>query len=134
MTREPLFPFGHGMSYTTFKLDNVKVDPPKIGLAGRATVTVDVTNTGPRAGDEVVQLYVHDRVASVTRSVKELRGFERVSLGPGEKKTVRFVIGPEALRFTDESMARVVEPGLVDVMLGTSSAGLTTMPLQVAGN
>jgi len=134
MTREPLFPFGHGLSYTTFKLDDVKVDPPKIGVAGRATVTVDVTNTGARAGDEVVQLYVHDRVASVTRPVKELRGFERVSLAPGEKKTVRFTLGPEALQFTNEAMARVVEPGIVDVMVGTSSAGLKTVPLEVVGN
>jgi beta-glucosidase len=134
MSREPLFPFGHGLSYTTFKLDSVKVDPPKIGPAGRASVTVDVTNTGGRAGDEVVQLYVHDRVASVTRPVKELRGFERVSLAPGEKKTVRFTLGPEALRFTDENMARVVEPGLFDVMLGTSSTGLIMASLEVVGN
>ena len=134
MTREPLFPFGYGLSYTTFQLDNVRVDPPRIGPAGRATVTVDVANTGTRAGDEVVQLYVHDRVASVTRPVKELRGFERVSLAPGEKKTVRFTLGPEALRFTDENMARVVEPGVFDVMLGTSSTGLTTVPLEVVGN
>jgi len=131
MPREPLFPFGHGLSYTSFKLDNVKVDPPKIGPAGRASVTVDVTNTGGRAGDEVVQLYVHDRVASVTRPVKELRGFERVSLAPGEKKTVRFILGPEALRFTDENMARIVEPGLFDVMLGTSSTGQTMASLEV---
>ena len=134
MTREPLFPFGYGLSYTSFKLDNVKVDPPKIGPAGKATVTVDVTNTGARPGDEVVQLYVHDRVASVTRPVKELRGFERVGLAPGEKKTVRFTLGPEALRFTDENMARVVEPGLFDVMLGTSSTSLATVPLEVVGN
>ena len=134
MSRAPLFPFGHGLSYTSFKLDSVKVDPPKIGAAGRATVTVDVTNTGARAGDEVVQLYVHGRVASVTRPVKELRGFERVSLAPGEKKTVRFTLGPEALRFTDENMARVVEPGLFDVMLGNSSTGLITVPLEVVGN
>jgi beta-glucosidase len=134
LTRDPLFPFGFGLSYTTFKLDAAKVDPPKIGPAGSATVTVEVTNTGRRAGDEVVQLYVHDRVASVTRPVKELRGFERVRLAPGEKKTVRFTLGPEALRFTDENMNRVVEPGLFDVMLGTSSTGLTTMPLEVVGN
>ena len=134
MTREPLFPFGYGLSYTSFKLDNVKVDPPKIGPAGKTTVTVDVTNTGARPGDEVVQLYIHDRVASVTRPVKELRGFERVGLAPGEKKTVRFTLGPEALRFTDENMARVVEPGLFDVMLGTSSTSLATVPLEVVGN
>jgi beta-glucosidase len=85
LTREPLFPFGHGLSYTSFKLDNVRISPEKIGPAGRATVTVDVTNTGPRPGDEVVQLYIRDRVASVTQPVKQLRGFERVTLAPGER-------------------------------------------------
>jgi beta-glucosidase len=134
LTREPLFAFGHGLSYTSFTLDNVKVDPPRIGVAGRATVTVDVKNTGTRTGDEVVQLYIRDRVSSVTRPVKELRGFERVSLAPGEKKTVRFTLGPEALRLTDESMARVVEPGLFDVMVGTNSTSLTKASLEVAGN
>ena len=134
MPRAPLFPFGYGLSYTTFKLESAKVDPPRIGVAGTATVTVDVTNTGARSGDEVVQLYVHDRVASVTRPVKELRGFERVSLAPGERKTVRFTLGPAALRFTGENMARVVEPGTFDVMLGTSSTSLTTIALEVVGN
>jgi beta-glucosidase len=134
LTREPLFAFGHGLSYTSFELDNVKVDPPRIGVAGRATVTVDVANIGARAGDEVVQLYIHDRVSSVTRPVKELRGFERVSLAPGEKKTVRFTLGPEALRLTDENMLRVVEPGVFDVLVGTSSTSLTKATLEVAGN
>jgi beta-glucosidase len=134
LVREPLYPFGHGLSYTTFKLDNVKVDPAKIGPGGRATVTVDVTNTGTRAGDEVVQLYIRDRVSSVTRPLKELRGFERVGLAPGEKKTVRFTLGPEALRLTNESMERVVEPGSFDVLVGTSSASLTTSALEVVGN
>src|SRR5262249_41662289 len=77
---EPLFPFGHGLSYTTFKLDHLKLAPTSIGPAGKTTVTVDVSNTGARAGDEVVQLYIRDVVSSVTRPVKELRGFERVSL------------------------------------------------------
>jgi len=131
MTREPLFPFGHGLSYTTFKLDNLRVDPEKIGPGGRATVTVDVTNTGARSGDEVVQLYIRDKVASVTRPVKELRGFERVTLAPGEKKTVRLSLGPEALRLTDENMKRIVEPGLFDVLVGTSSTSLTTASLEV---
>jgi beta-glucosidase len=134
MTREPLFAFGHGLSYTTFTVDNLTVDPPRIGPAGRATVTVDVANTGARAGDEVVQLYIRDRVSSVTRPVKELRGFERVSLAPGEKKTVRFTLGPEALRLTDENMARVVEPGTFDVMVGTGPAGAIRAVLEVAGN
>jgi beta-glucosidase-like glycosyl hydrolase len=131
LTREPLFPFGHGLSYTTFKLDNLKVAPERIGPAGEATVTVDVTNTGARAGDEVVQLYVRDRVASVTRPVKELRGFERVALAPGERKTVTFKVGPAALRFTNERMERVVEPGLFDLMVGTSSKTAATAPLEV---
>jgi beta-glucosidase len=134
LTREPLFAFGHGLSYTSFKLDNVKVDPARIGVAGRATVTVDVANTGARAGDEVVQLYIRDRVSSVTRPVKELRGFERVSLAPGEKRTVRFTLGPEALRLTDENMLRVVEPGVFDVLVGTSSTSLAKATLEVAGN
>jgi len=131
MGREALWPFGHGLSYTSFKLDNLKVNPERIGPAGRATVTVNVTNTGPRAGDEVVQLYIHDRVSSVTRPVKELRGFERVSLGPGEAKTVSFTLGPEALSLLDEHMSRVVEPGRFDVMVGTSSARLATVALDV---
>ena len=131
LTREPLFTFGYGLSYTTFKLDDLKVVPERIGPAGEATVTVDVTNTGRRAGDEVVQLYVRDRVASVTRPVKELRGFERVTLAPGERKTVTFKVGPAALRFTDEHMNRVVEPGLFDLMVGTSAKTAATAPLEV---
>jgi beta-glucosidase len=131
LTREPLFPFGHGLSYTTFALDGLKVTPEAIGPEGEATVTVDVVNTGPRAGDEVVQLYVRDRVASVTRPVKELRGFERVTLAPGARKTVSFRIGPAALRFTDEQMNRVVEPGRFDLMVGTSSKTAATVPLEV---
>jgi beta-glucosidase len=135
MTREPLFAFGHGLSYTTFKLENAAVSPETMGPAGQAEVTVEVTNTGARAGDEVVQLYIRDKVSSVTRPVKELRGFERVTLAPGERKTVRFRLGPEALRLTDESMARVVEPGVFEVMVGTSSAGLPApLTLEVRGN
>jgi beta-glucosidase len=131
LTREPLFPFGHGLSYTTFRIDGLKVAPDRIGTAGEATVTVDVTNTGPRAGDEVVQLYVRDRIASVTRPVKELRGFERVTLAPGERRTVTFKVGPAALRFTDEHMNRVVEPGMFDLMVGGSSRTTLTAPLEV---
>ncbi len=131
MSREPLWAFGHGLSYTSFKVDNLKVSPERIGPAGRATVTVNVTNAGSRAGDEVVQLYVHDRVSTVTRPVKELRGFERVSLGPGEARTVSFSLGPEALSLLDEHMNRVVEPGRFDVMVGTSSTRLATVALDV---
>jgi beta-glucosidase len=131
MPRGPLYAFGHGLSYTTFKVDNVKVTPATIGPEGRATVTADVRNTGSRAGDDVVQLYIRDQVSSVTRPTRELRGFERVTLGAGERKTVTFTIGPEALSFHDERMARVVEPGGFDVMVGDSLESLTTTLLEV---
>jgi beta-glucosidase len=130
-SREPLFPFGHGLSYTTFKLDGLKLAPASIGPAGKTTVTVNVSNTGSRAGDEVVQLYIRDVVSSVTRPVKELRGFERVSLGPGETKTVTFTLGPDALSLLDEDMRRVVEPGAFDVIVGTSSVGGLKATLEV---
>ena len=84
-------------------------------------MTVDVTNTGARAGDEVVQLYLRDLVSSVTRPIKELRGFERVTLAPGETKTVTFALGPDELSLIDRRMQRVVEPGRFDIMVGTSS-------------
>jgi beta-glucosidase len=131
LSRSPVFPFGHGLSYTTFALGAPSVVPASIAPAGQTRVSVDVTNTGPRAGDEVIQLYVRKRVASVTRPVKELRGFERVSLARGERRTVTFTIGPEALRFTDQDMNRVVEPGTYDIMVGTSSATSSVMPLEV---
>jgi beta-glucosidase len=131
LTREPLWSFGHGLSYTTFALSKPKVTPDVVGPFGRATVTVDVTNTGARAGDEVVQLYVHDVVSSVTRPVKELRGFERVTLQPGQTKTVTFTLGPDALSLVNRQMQRVVEPGRFDIMLGTSSTKLATTSLEV---
>jgi len=131
LTREPLFPFGHGLSYTSFKLDNLQVAPTQIRPAGQAKVTIDVANVGQRRGDEVVQLYIRDRVASVTRPLKELRGFERVTLEPGQRKTVVFTLGADALRLTDEQMKRVVEPGLFDVMVGSSSVSLATASLEV---
>ncbi|HEY8231527.1 MAG TPA: glycoside hydrolase family 3 C-terminal domain-containing protein, partial [Vicinamibacteria bacterium] len=129
--RGPLFAFGHGLSYTSFKLDDVKVVPASIPPSGRAVASVRVTNTGSRAGDEVVQLYVRDRVSSVTRPVLELRGFKRVSLKPGESASVELELGPEALAVTNTSMKRVVEPGAFDVMLGTSSEQLKTVTLEV---
>ena len=92
-------------------------------------MSVDVANTGARAGDEVVQLYIRDVVSSVTRPTKELRGFERVTLAPGQSRTVTFTLGPDALSLIDRDMRRVVEPGRFDVMVGTSSAQLTTAAL-----
>jgi beta-glucosidase len=131
MTREPLWAFGHGLSYTTFAITNVAVTPQSVGPADRVTVTADVANTGSRAGDEVVQLYIRDVVSSVTRPTKELRGFERVALRPGEKKTVTFTLGPDALSLIDSKMQRVVEPGKFEVMVGASSTQVTTSSFQV---
>jgi beta-glucosidase len=120
-SKEPLFPFGHGLSYTTFEYSNLKVTPAQIGPSGRAEVSVTVTNTGKRAGDEVVQLYLRDLVSSVTRPVMELKDFKRIALSPGESKTVNFTITPDKLSFLDLNMNRVVEPGWFDIMVGTSS-------------
>jgi beta-glucosidase len=130
-SRDPQWAFGYGLSYTTFSVSAPTVSPAAIPSDGRATVTVEVGNTGARAGDEVIQLYIHDVVSSVTRPVKELRGFERVSLRPGERRTVTFTVGPEALALVDRRMQRVVEPGRFDIMVGTSSGDLKTASLQV---
>lgn len=121
---EPLFPFGHGLSYTTFEYDHLRLEPNQIGPYGTTSVSVDVTNTGDRAGDDVVQLYLRDRVSSVTRPVKELRGFERISLDSGETTTVSFEIGPDDLSFYGTDMEHIVEPGLFDIMIGHSSADI----------
>ncbi len=129
---EPLFPFGHGLSYTTFRYDNLRLASPRIGVGGTAIVSVEVTNTGERAGDEVVQVYVRDQVSSLTRPVKELRGFRRITLQPGETRTVEFALPPPALAFLDENMEWVVEPGVFDIMVGSSSAQVHTVQLEVA--
>jgi beta-glucosidase len=124
----PLWAFGHGLSYTTFGYKNLKVTPAKVSGAAndKVTVTVDVTNEGKRAGDEVVQLYLRDVVSSVTRPVKELKGFARVGLKPGETKTVKLTLGPDAFGFWKTARTFVVEPGRFDVTVGGSStAGLT---------
>ncbi len=127
----PLFPFGFGLSYTTFRYENVRVDPPVIGTGGTATVKVDITNTGNRPGDDVPQLYIHQKVSSVTQPVEQLRGFHRISLKPGEKTTVEFTLTPDALSILDINMNRVVEPGTFDILVGPNSAQTQTVPLQV---
>jgi beta-glucosidase len=127
----PLFPFGYGLSYTTFRFENLRVEPAAIGQGGTATVRVEVTNAGKREGDEVAQLYIHQRVSSVTRPVMELRGFRRVSLKPGEKTTVEFPLTPEALSLLDVHMERIVEPGVFDIMVGPNSAQTSSVPLKV---
>ena len=129
--REPIYPFGFGLSYTQFKFENLRVEPKSILPGGTAKVSVDVTNTGPRAGDEVAQLYIHQQVASRTRPVKQLRGFRRVTLDPGQKTTVTFTIGPDDLSLIDVNMNRVVEPGIFDIMVGPSSADTTNIAMEV---
>ena len=117
----PLFPFGFGLSYTTFALANVRLARKKIARHGATRVLVEVTNTGPRAGAEVVQMYIRDLVSSVTRPVKELKGFRKVELPPGETLTVAIEIASAALAFYDVNMKYVVEPGEFEIMVGTSS-------------
>jgi len=132
-TIAPLYPFGFGLSYTTFAYSNLRVSAKQIPATGRTRVSVDVRNTGSRAGDEVVQLYVRDEVSSATRPVKELRGFQRVSLAPGETRTVSFDVGPEHLSYHGAGMKRVVEPGTFQLMVGGSSADLQSVSLVVSG-
>ena len=127
-----MFPFGFGLSYTTFSYSNLKVNPARIGPAGEAKVSVTVTNTGKRAGDEIVQFYIRDLVSSVTRPVMELKDFKRISLAAGESKTVEFVITPDKLSFLDLNMKSIVEPGWFDIMVGTSSVKYETAKLEVA--
>ena len=127
----PLFPFGFGLSYTTFKYSDLKVENPSISTGGETTVSVNVTNSGKRRGDEVAQMYIHDEVSSVTRPVKELRDFARVTLEPGETKKVVFKITPEKLSFYNREMKRVVEPGVFQIMVGGNSVDLITTKLEV---
>jgi len=130
-TREPLFPFGYGLSYTTFKFENLHVDPSRILSRGSAKVSVDVSNTGNREGDEVVQMYIHQRIASVTRPVMARKGFARITLKPGEMRTVELPITPDALSLLDADMHKVVEPGAFDVMVGPSSVETQKVTLTV---
>lgn len=120
----PLYPFGYGLSYTSFSYSNLRVSPEKQGVQGNVEVWVDVTNTGARAGDDVVQLYVKDKLSSVITYEMQLRGFERVKLEPGEKKTVHFVLEPDDLSLLNKDMHWVVEPGEFEVMIGASSADI----------
>lgn len=117
----PLFPFGYGLSYTRFRFSNLRLSAPAIRPDGRLTASVDVENIGNRAGDEVAQLYITHVAASVTRPVKELKGFERITLRPGEKRLVQFTLAPETLGFYNRDMQFVVEPGELRVFVGTNS-------------
>jgi beta-glucosidase len=129
---EPLFPFGYGLSYTTFEIGAPRLSAARIGAADSVTVSVDVRNSGAVAGDEVVQLYVRDVFSSITRPVKELKAFRRVSLAPGATTVVEFTLGRNAFAFYDEAMQYVVEPGEFQIMVGPNSVDLKTAVLTVA--
>ena len=121
LSAKPLFPFGHGLSYTRFEFDNLQIAPSQVGVEGKVQISADVKNVGEWKGDEVVQLYVHDVLSSVTRPVKELKGFKRITLEPGEKRTVTFTLSVSQLGFYNRNMEFVVEPGTIEVMIGSSS-------------
>jgi beta-glucosidase len=121
LTGHPLFPFGYGLSYTTFAYSDLRITPDSMSAAGIATVRATITNTVARAGDEVVQLYVRDILASVARPVMQLKSFTRIHLAPGERREVAFTLTPEHLRMLDERMEWVVEPGTFRVLVGASS-------------
>ena len=127
----PLYPFGHGLSYTQFAIQDLRMASTTIGPADSLTVSVEVANTGKRRGDEVVQLYIQDLVASVTRPVQELRGFKRMTLDPGERRRVEFVLGPKELGFLNQSLKWVVEPGEFRVRVSNSSEGGLTGTFEV---
>ena len=119
-----LYPFGHGLSYTEFSYSDLKISNPEPGTGESFQVSCILTNTGKRAGQEVVQLYIRDEVSSVTRPVKELKGFRKILLEPGASQEVYFTITPDLLQFYDINMERVVEPGWFTIMVGSSSEDL----------
>ena len=127
----PLFPFGYGLSYTSFKYDHLKLDPEAIDPSGTTVVTADVSNTGSRAGDEIVELYIHDLVSLPVRPIMELKDFARIHLEPGETKTVKFDLTPDKLESFNMHMKREVSPGDFAVMVGRSSADFLSDTLTV---
>jgi len=128
---DPLYPFGYGLSYTNFQYSNITLSAPTMGQDGSVTAMVTVTNTGKYDGAEVVQLYIRDLVGSITRPVKELKGFDKIFLKAGESKTVSFKITPELLRFYDYELNFVAEPGDFDIMIGGSSQSVKTAHLSL---
>ena len=132
-TTAPLYPFGFGLSYTTFDISAPRLVTPSIAAGQMALVQVDVANTGSRPGDEVVQLYVRDDEASVTRPVIELKGFQRVTLGPGERRTLTFTLRPDDLALWNAEMKHVVEPGTFTISAGPNSVDLKSAKLTVTG-
>jgi beta-glucosidase len=124
MPATPLYPFGYGMSYTQYEYSNLRIDPPQIHPEGTARVSVEVKNTGDRSGTETVQLYIHETASPVATPIKQLRGFERVDLKPGETKNVTLTLTPEDLQLLDRDMHWRVVPGDFEIMVGKSSEDL----------
>ncbi len=120
----PLYPFGYGLSYTRFEIANLRITPETVRASDTVMIQVDVTNVGDRAGDEVVQLYVRDLVSSITRPVQELKGFQRITLAPGQRRTITFELPVSLLAFYDRDMRYVVEPGRVEVCIGNSATNI----------
>jgi beta-glucosidase len=134
LSNKPLWPFGFGLSYTQFRLDNLQVDRSRVRAGEQVKISLDVANVGMRAGDEVVQLYIRDLVASISQPVKALKGFKRVYLDPGQKKRITFTLSVNQLGFYDRTMNFVVEPGEVELMIGTSADDLPlTATINIVG-
>jgi beta-glucosidase len=130
----PLFPFGYGLSFTRFNYSNLRLSSTKIAPTDSVEISVDVGNLGDRVGDEVVQLYIHDEVSSVSQPVRALKGFKRVTIQPGRSVTVSFRLGADAFALYDQQMRRVVEPGFFSVFVGTNSHDTMSSRFEVAGD
>lgn len=121
LTGQPLFPFGFGLSYTSFEYSGLTIENPVFSIGDSTRLSFKIKNTGKYKGDEVVQLYIRDELASVARPIRELKGFQRISLQPGEEKTVSFSITPDLLKMYDKDMKQVIEPGTFRITIGSSS-------------
>jgi beta-glucosidase len=130
---DPLFVFGHGLSYTTFEVSNLQLSSTSVSPGGSVRASVDVRNTGSRTGDEVVQVYIHDPVASISQPIRRLRGFQRVTLEPGQSRRVTFTLDRSDFGFYDNRGRFVVEPGRIDVYAGNSSKAEMKKSFTVTG-
>ena len=131
VSNDPLYPFGYGLSYTPFQYSDITLSSKQLNADGKLTASVTVTNTGNYDADEIVQLYIRDLVGSITRPVKELKGFERIHLKKGESKQVTFTITPELLKFYNYDIQYVYEPGEFHVMIGPNSRDVKTTSFEL---
>ena len=131
VSNDPLYPFGYGLSYTTFQYSDITLSSNQLSTNGTLTASVTVTNTGNYDADEIVQMYIRDLVGSITRPVKELKGFERIHLKKGESKQVNFTITPDLLKFYNYDMQYVCEPGEFNVMIGPNSRDVKTTSFEL---